>query len=387
MIPNRLHISSMSIREVWWKMDKDFQNNDAGASVDDSKGLATTLGEWLDGSVDAIRAIFTAHGFEIPEQVKVSIGHLRQGVKGRARSEAWPPEASAGRVAVINVRPEIADAHEFLCVTLMAMIWLVAPPGCGLGPEYRVIAEKLGLSGRMRTPVISPELWATIAGIACDLGPFPHFSLNTQYFSVKPSKQNGFLTISCPVAGCTYSLTGAPSTLLQGLPDCPVHHHSMVEETGRLLVAAEETGQLLVTAAPNDGHPQDAEPDAGTDHGHAPASQPVDKPVDPTLACLERDGVVAVEQGDPIEAEAGVVADDPLQDMSAAPTPAEVSPDTDAPSDSVPSEQPVGSSWASAPVQRRRRAASMPPKAREEGATSPPTAKPAAEDDPQPGLF
>lgn len=176
--------------------------------------------QWLTNAVGLMRdRLFTAHGFRIPEKVRISCGFPEGGGKKRI-GECWKPASSADKVGEIFVHPKLADPVEVLAVVAHEVIHAVnhAAGQDGHGKVFRDIALKVGLEGRMTTTHAGPELVPVLKDYAAFLGPYPHGSL-LQGMGPTKKQSTRLLKVLCP--GCGYTIRVTQTWVDVGLPVCP----------------------------------------------------------------------------------------------------------------------------------------------------------------------
>jgi hypothetical protein len=97
------------------------------------------------------------------------------------------------------------------------------PPTVKHGKEFREIATRVGLEGKMRETVPTPLLHERLVAIAATLGTLPHAKLDYTARSDAP-KKTGVRTLKAECsAACGYTIRILPKWAKAGLPVCPIN--------------------------------------------------------------------------------------------------------------------------------------------------------------------
>jgi len=140
-----------------------------------SKGININREQWLDDAVTELRAIFTAHGYLVPP-VKVSCGFAHS----RSRSvigQCWSTKSSDAAINEIFISPKLAQPVEVLDTLTHELVHAVDNCEHKHGKEFKAIAQRIGLQGKMREASAGPALKLKLAEIALKLGNYPHARL------------------------------------------------------------------------------------------------------------------------------------------------------------------------------------------------------------------
>ena len=143
------------------------------------RNMYKTREEWLH----AAAAEFAEHieretGRTVPA-IRIGIGFPSAGIRSGVIGECWTPRASADGTHEIFIRADRTPAGQeqgLLDVLLHEMVHAVAGIPAGHGPEFKAIAQAVGLGGRMTATVPMPDLrdaleaWAQYGSIGRYLG-------------------------------------------------------------------------------------------------------------------------------------------------------------------------------------------------------------------------
>jgi hypothetical protein len=128
---------------------------------------------WLWAFVDAARPYFDALNASIPENIRVSVGHMSTGYRSRAIGETYSPHMSADGHYEIFISPKNIEAARIADVLTHELIHTVCWSD-GHGREFGRIARGLGLAGPLTATHGGPDWFAWAAPILEALGPIPY---------------------------------------------------------------------------------------------------------------------------------------------------------------------------------------------------------------------
>ena len=176
---------------------------------------------WLETLVAELRHLY---GDELPEEIRLSVGFPASGAGSRRIGECWRREASANDVCQIFVHPKLDDGVEVGAVVVHELIH-ACRPDAKHGPQFRDLAETLGLEGKMTATTATEGLKAQLEGVIKIIGPYPHAALNTKS-RVKPTeKKPDKRKRTCPE--CGYEMLIPMRHLAIAEPKCPVDKSQM----------------------------------------------------------------------------------------------------------------------------------------------------------------
>ena len=199
---------------------------------------------WLRSGTDILRLYFEKLGYKLPENIRFAIAFTSTGKRGRIAGECWHPSASQDQHFEIIIRADIADPVEVLGTLCHELIHTLLPPTIKHGKEFREIALRIGLEGKMRHAMPGPVLKERLHAIAASLGPLPHAKLDFSAASDVPKKQTTrMLKAECSADACGYAIRLSSKWAKAGLPVCPVNSRH-----GRLVcdLPEDEAGEATV---------------------------------------------------------------------------------------------------------------------------------------------
>ena len=183
--------------------------------------------EWLTAATEELEALFTRHGYKVPEKIKVSCGWGAgsRGTSKKILGQCWAPEASTGGNHEIFIAPSVDEPVKALGVLIHELIHAVVGVKAGHGRPFKAACDKLGLEGKATQALPGAALNRWIAGeLLPKLGRYPHDALND---AARPDKQGTrMIKVICPVLkdakGKPYMLRMTRTWItLHGLPTSP----------------------------------------------------------------------------------------------------------------------------------------------------------------------
>jgi hypothetical protein len=182
----------------------------------------TTSESWLRAATDELRPTFAKLGFTLSEKIRFSMAFTSTGKRGTIPGECWHPEASEDGYYKIILRPDTSDPVEILGILVHELVHALLPPSVKHGKEFRTIANRIGLEGKMRHARPDPILRERLQTIADNLGTLPNAKLNYGAVSDRPKQQkNRHHKAECSV--CSYSIRITAKWAKVGLPVCPAN--------------------------------------------------------------------------------------------------------------------------------------------------------------------
>ncbi|MDR3423961.1 MAG: transcription elongation protein SprT [Alphaproteobacteria bacterium] len=179
---------------------------------------------WLRSAFEALQPFFAKLGYALPEKIRFAIAFTSTGKRGRVRGECWHPVASDDQHFEIIIRADTAEPVEVLGVLVHELVHTLLPPSVKHGKEFKAIAMRVGLEGRMCQAMPSPILRERLIALAERLGPLPHAKLNfTGASSDTPKKQRARMLKAECSAACGYTIRLSAKWARTGLPVCPIN--------------------------------------------------------------------------------------------------------------------------------------------------------------------
>lgn len=175
--------------------------------------IYTTREEWLQDLVGRITEWYPA----LPP-VRVSVGFTSKGIRSNRIGECWD-KANGDGACHIFIHPKMVDPVDVAQVVAHELIH--AALGCEAkhGPDFKRLAHKIGLEGKMTATVAGPAFKEAIAPILKQVGMYPHGALKAGVGSNGPKQSTRMLKIGCPM--CGYTARTTQKWLDVGLPVCP----------------------------------------------------------------------------------------------------------------------------------------------------------------------
>ena len=137
-----------------------------------------TRESWLMRAIPTLRKlIVSAGGPDFPDPL-VSIGLPSKAAlssKRRRIGECWTEKCVGDeKRCAIFMSPVLEDAYKVLEVTVHELVHASVGTKAGHGPEFKKVAQGIGLIGPMRSTEAGPELKAFLLKLSKELGKFPH---------------------------------------------------------------------------------------------------------------------------------------------------------------------------------------------------------------------
>jgi hypothetical protein len=98
------------------------------------------------------------------------------------------------------------------------------------GKDFKLVAVKSGLEGKMTATTAGPELLARLETLAKTLGRYPHASLGLGGERLKKKQGTRMLKLQCPE--CGYQVRTTQKWIDIGLPICPCGAELAADQTG-----------------------------------------------------------------------------------------------------------------------------------------------------------
>ena len=132
-----------------------------------------TRESWLQAAVTALRAMFAANNFVVPD-CQVSCGFTSTGVRSGHIGQCWSKKSAANEVNQIFISPTLSSAFDVIDTLTHELVHAVDDCQHKHGKEFKKIALKMGMQGPMRSAGAGPELKAKLNALLEQLGPYPH---------------------------------------------------------------------------------------------------------------------------------------------------------------------------------------------------------------------
>ncbi len=154
-----------------------------------------TREEWLSVFVKSLRPVFAAAGSPLPDKIRISCAFP---VRTRAAiGQILSRRLSADGTREIFISPVLSEATRVCDVVIHELVHAALPEGCGHGKEFRRLALKLGLTGKMTATVAGERLRAWLDKIIpIFLGPYPHSRVIS--FDTGKKQTTRLIKLQCP---------------------------------------------------------------------------------------------------------------------------------------------------------------------------------------------
>jgi hypothetical protein len=191
-----------------------------------------TREEWLNAACALMKPYVESKGGKwVP--VRVSVGWPSKNAlssKKRAIGQCWSPECSADKTTEIFISPCLGEAtgtDGAILTLLHELVHAVVGNKCGHRGAFASLARGLGFLPPMTHTPASPELLEYAVGIADQLGPYPHATLDQTKSGIK-KQTTRMIKAECLCAEgegtCGFKIRASRKVLLEiGIPVCPKH--------------------------------------------------------------------------------------------------------------------------------------------------------------------
>lgn len=178
--------------------------------------LAANREQWLQNLVAAVRDHYSG---ELPDTLHLSVGFPSKGIRSKSIGECWMAAASDDECPHVFVHPRLKDPVEVAAVVVHELIHACRPEAKH-GKDFKELALRLGLTGKMTATVPGDAFLAWIAPVLEEVGPYPHASLSGRNSSAGPKQQTYMLKVQC--GDCGYTVRTTQKWLEIAVPSCPV---------------------------------------------------------------------------------------------------------------------------------------------------------------------
>jgi hypothetical protein len=178
---------------------------------------------WLAAVAEHFKPDFTAHGYPMPERLRITCGWPSKGalaLKARRIGECWHPKDSADGAVEIFISPFLADPVEVETTLVHELVHAAVGNECGHKGPFKWLALQLGLEGPMRSTPAGTQLIVRLNVLCNQLGPYPHAALNGNA-SDRKKQSTRLLKAECLMCGYTIRITQKWVDKVDRLPICP----------------------------------------------------------------------------------------------------------------------------------------------------------------------
>lgn len=174
---------------------------------------------WLQAATTIFREWFTAAGYELPENIRVSCGLAGANIRSKTIGECWSDHCSKDAAREIFISPVLEDPSRVLDVLIHELCHALFPVSEGHGKNFGKAARAMGLEGKLTATEASPELVDILKPVIEQLGAYPHAALTSTKDRKKQTTR--LIKLVCPDDACGYTCRTTAKWLEVGYPTCP----------------------------------------------------------------------------------------------------------------------------------------------------------------------
>lgn len=191
--------------------------------------------QWLENAVKELRLWFSERGYDVPNNVRISIGWPR-GAHGRGRAigQCWFAEGSDDDYNEIFISPELGQLKkkdqpdpsvQIIGVIVHELCHAVAGREAGHKRPFREVAEAVGLEGKMTATTEGEELIGFADQFIAQHGAYPAGRLNPKQVKKQSTRM---MKCECEECGCIARLT-RKWLEASGAPYCGIKSHGRMK--------------------------------------------------------------------------------------------------------------------------------------------------------------
>lgn len=173
--------------------------------------MSMTREEWLNAFAKRAIPQFTEKGYEVPDNIRMSVGFPSTGKKGKRIGECWSSVCSKDKFFEIFIHPSLDDSIRVAGVLTHEIVHAVVGLEAKHGAPFRNCATAMGLEGKMTATTEGPEFHKWAGPILDLLGPIPHGAMDVMQTPRTPSESaNRHIKCEC---GCGIKFRMSRSTI------------------------------------------------------------------------------------------------------------------------------------------------------------------------------
>jgi len=181
--------------------------------------------QWLEKALKALRVHFKSFGYDVPENIRVTIGWPKGGRK--RIGECHYTANSTDKHFEIFISPELGQNskygdHPVIEVIAHEICHTIAGYEAAHKAPFKKIATTIGLEGKMTSTLPGPLMRVFIDQFEKEHGPYP---AGAMLRSMIKKKKTYMIKCQCPE--CDYIVYTTEKWLAQGDPICPVDNVGM----------------------------------------------------------------------------------------------------------------------------------------------------------------
>lgn len=146
---------------------------------------------------------------------RVSCGWPGGGSARKRIGECWSETTSKNGMTEMFISPMLGTVQEVDHVLVHEMVHASVGTKCGHRGEFRTLARKLDLAGKLTATTAGPELRAKLDKITKGMKPYPHGALS---LSDRKKQSTRMIKIACQ--DCGYTARTSAKWIECGLPTC-----------------------------------------------------------------------------------------------------------------------------------------------------------------------
>jgi hypothetical protein len=189
-------------------------------SLNDTSSLVRH--QWLEQAVAELRPRFSSAGYQVPDDVRVSIGFTKATGWQHHIGQCWSAKASSDQHTEIFISPELGTAdHTSRIIGVAAHELVHATVGneAGHRAPFKRCAVAIGLTGRMTATTESDDFVAWVNNVVVQkIGPYPAGKIMLTH------KKQTTRMVKCQCTTCSYPVRTTRIWIDgHGAPHCPEH--------------------------------------------------------------------------------------------------------------------------------------------------------------------
>ena len=159
-----------------------------------------TREQWLNAFTKRAVTVFKRFGYEIPKNVRCSVGWSSKGARSNRIGECWSDLSSADGTFEIFISPLMDDASRVADILTHELIHATVGLEAGHKKPFVQCMHAVGLTGKATATVAGPQwhIWAD--PILASLGPLPHAAL-TPGGNGEKKQTTRMIKCECPDCG------------------------------------------------------------------------------------------------------------------------------------------------------------------------------------------
>jgi hypothetical protein len=160
---------------------------------------------WLTAALEELRVRFHKAGFELPEQLRISLGWPKGGSGTEKIGQYFAPKVSGDEHHEIFISPKLDDPVRLIGVTAHELAHAVAGAEAGHKAPFKRVAVAVGLNGPMRATEESEEFAKWVRDeVLPIIGEYPAAAIT---IPERAKQTTRMVKCECPQCGCLARMT------------------------------------------------------------------------------------------------------------------------------------------------------------------------------------